>query len=398
MNSSALHDLGKKITTDPYNSLVFQAGRGVVIYLVGGYTRDLLSNRESSDRDYVVAGPMEGLLKEVTRATEGRLIELGGGALYRIVVRNGGTLDFTSLRGEIERDLSRRDFTINSIGWSLGTGWIDPKGGIDDLRRGLLRMIDARNLVSDPLRILRAYRFAGEFALEIEPATRRALRRLSVLISKASSERITSEFFKILNLSNAPRMVELMLEDGLLTCLISSPYKELEREVKVLDKLYLRSSGASLKYKFNAIFSQGLMHRGVLGLEVLLEGLPGHLFALSGKILKRIISLKRAAEIVGLRSLKSLSREALFDLFEIAGEAAPDFLMINNLTAHLTALEEYGRIQKEGLLAAAQVRSAIVTDQGAALGKAIRALKEAEFTGRIATEKEALDFLRRRIY
>ncbi len=398
MNANDLRDLEKKITTDPYNSAVFQAGSSLGIYLVGGYTRDLLSNRRSSDRDYVVAGPMEGLLREVTLATDGRLVELGGGALHRIVVRNGGTLDFTTLRGDIEKDLACRDFTINSIAWSPGKGWIDTKGGIDDLQRGLLRMIDVRNLVGDPLRILRAYRFAGEFSLEIEPATRAALRRFSGLISKASSERITSEFFKILNLTNAPRMLEAMLEGGLLTCLISSSGNDLERQVKVLHKLYLMSFRSSLKYKFKAMFSQGLTYRGLLGLEVLLEGLPAHLFALSDKILKKIMRLKRAGEIVGLWSGKPLGMEALFDVFEIAGDAAPDLLLIHDLTAHQGSLEEYERIQKEGLLTAEQVKSALGIDQGASLGKALRAVKEAEFAGRIATREEALDFLRGPIY
>jgi tRNA nucleotidyltransferase (CCA-adding enzyme) len=393
MNSDALRNLEKNIRTDPYNSAVFQAGSSLDVYLVGGYTRDLISSRGSSDRDYVVAGPMEGLLKEVTRTTDGRLIELGA-ALRRIVVRNGGTLDFTPLRGEIEEDLASRDFTINSIAWSPGKGWMDPTGGIDDLRRGLLRMVACRNLVSDPLRILRAYRFAGEFSLEIEPATRAALRRFAVLISKTSSERITSEFFKILNLTTAPRALEMMLEDGLLTCLISRTYKDLERRVKVLYKLYLKSSGSTLKYKFKGMFSQGLMYRGLLGLEMLLEGLPGHLFALSCKILKRIIRLKGANELVGLSSVRSLSRETLFDLFEIAREAAPDFLLIRDLTAHLDALDVYKRIQKEGLLTAEQVKSAIGINQSAALGKAIRAVKKAEFAGLIASGEEALDFLR----
>jgi tRNA nucleotidyltransferase (CCA-adding enzyme) len=394
MNSNAFQDLEKNIRSDPYNSVVFQAGSSLDIYLVGGYTRDLISGRGSSDRDYVVAGPMEGLLKEVTLATDGRLIELGGGALHRIVVRNGGTLDFTPLRGEIEKDLACRDFTINSIAWSPGKGWIDPTGGIDDLQRGLLRMVDGRNLVRDPLRILRAYRFAGEFSLEIDSATRTALRRFAVLISKTCSERITSEFFKILNLTEAPLTLEMMLGGGLLTSLISGPYRDLERQVKVLDKLYRKSYVSPLKYKFSEMFSQGLMYRGLLGLEMLLEGLPSHLFALSSKILKRIICIKRASEVVGLSGLRSLSREALFDLFEIAREAAPDFLLIRDLTAHLDALDEYRRIQREGLLTAEEVKSAIGIGQGAALGKAIRAVKEAEFAGHISTREAAFDFLR----
>jgi tRNA nucleotidyltransferase/poly(A) polymerase len=397
MTSDVQH-LRRNIMVDPYNSVVFQVGSGLEIYVVGGYLRDLLAGRRSRDRDYVVEGPMEGLVKEVTRATDGTLIELGGKGLCRIVVKNGETLDFTPLRGDIEKDLACRDFTINSIAWSPRTGWIDPKGGIDDLDRGLLRMVDERNLRSDPLRILRAYRFAGEFSFEIEPATRTALRKLSSLISSTASERITSEFFKILNLKSASHTVEMILRDGLLPRMISSPYRDLDRQVKGLHKLNRRSSQASLKYRFEVIFSQGLTYRGLLGLEVLLEGLPVHLFALSGKITRRMIHLKRASEVLEAASLSSSSREVLFEIFEIAGEAAPEFLLIRDLMAYVDALEEYERIQKEGLLTAEEVRSAIGIETGPALGNSIRAVKKAEFTGRISTAEEALDFLRELTY
>jgi len=389
-------DHGRKIIADPYNSIVFGAGGGLEIYIVGGFTRDLLSMRSSSDRDYVVRDSMEGLVAEVVRVTHGRLIELGGEGLRRIVLRDGVTLDFTPIRENIEKDLSSRDFTINAIAWSPRTGWIDPKGGMDDLSRGLVRMVDAGNLTADPLRILRAYRFSTELSFVIEPATRAALRRLPFLLSNASGERITSEFFRILNLNNAPHTIEMMLKDGLLSCMIILPYKDLERKVKALGDLCHRSLESLLKYGINPqeIFSQGLSRSALLSLEILLEGLPEHLFVLSSRIVRRISRLYKAGEYLVGAGPGSLDRQTLFDIFEASGDATPDFLLLRGRPESMDSFEEYLRIKKKGLLSGEEISSVLGVVSGRALGNAIRAVKKAQFVGLISTAEQASDFLK----
>lgn len=376
--------------------MVFRVAGDSDIYLVGGYTRDLLTGRSSPDRDYVVQGPMEGLAREVAGASGGRYVKLGHEGLHRVVLKGGVSLDFTPLRSDIERDLSLRDFTINSIAWSPRKGWIDPQGGKDDLQHGVIRMVSAQNLELDPLRILRAYRMAAELSFDIEPSTLSSLRALSFLVARTKGERITSEFFKILNLNNAPHMVRMMLEDGLLPYLIKMPCGELVRKVNVLDEVYLRCLDTDLKYKirYERVFSQGLRGGGLLGIQVLLENMPDHLLVLSSKIVKRIVRFKKAGELLGPCRPLTLNRETLFDLFEAAGESAPDFLLIRNMTAYWDDLQEYIRIRRKSLLSAADISAALGGVSGPALGKAIRAVKKAEFSGYVGRTADALEFVR----
>lgn len=392
-------DHREKIIGDRYNSIVFGAGDDSQVYVVGGYTRDLLSKRNSLDRDYVVGGSIDHLVGHVLGATGGRLIRLGRQGLQRIVLKKGLTLDFTPLKGDIESDLSSRDFTVNAIAWSPDSGWVDPKGGICDLDRRIIRMITARNLISDPLRILRAYRLAAELDFEIEPETRTALKEESSLIGKVKSERITSEFFKILNQNRAPRAVEMLLHGGLLSCLITSSYEDLERKLEVLDGIYRRSFAPALKYgiSFDKIFSQALRHIGFLGLAVLLEGLPDNLFSLSSRVIKRLSRINRAREILETAGTP-LNREKLFEVFEAGLDAIPDLLFIRDLQAYREEFEEYKRIQRDGLAGRVEVRSVLeAVSSGRALGHALRDLRKAEFIGYVRSAEEAEGFVRRLI-
>lgn len=387
----------RNINTDPYNSLVFGAAGDAEIYLVGGYIRDLLANRESRDRDYAVSGSVRKLAEAVALATDGRLIPLGRAGMHRVVLKDGGTLDFSPLQDSIEKDLSRRDFTINAIAWSPKAGWIDPVKGRDDLGRGLIRMVNSANLELDTLRVLRAYRIAAELSFEIESETRSALRRFSSLIHKSKSERITSEFFKILNLSNASYAVEMALQDGLLPCLINSSYPDLERKVKAMHDLYRRSFESYLNFKIDLreIFSQGLRRIGLMGLEVLLEGLPEHLFVLSMKITRNVIRIGRSGRLLDTHEPLSPAREVLFEIFETAAEASPELLMIRNLPQYAADFEEYRRIEKCTLLSAEQVSYVLGGVSGPAIGDAIRSLRKAEFMGDIKTPEDATAFLRK---
>jgi hypothetical protein len=391
-----IRDLGKKIIGDPYNSIVFGIRSDAQIFVVGGYMRDVLMGQWSLDRDYVVAGPMETLIGEVVRLRGGKMFGLGREGLCRVVLKDGATLDFTPVKENIGKDLSYRDFTINAIAWSPDAGWIDPEGGMEDLKGGLIRMVDAANIISDPLRTLRAYRFAGELSFRIEDATRSALREFSSLIRKTSSERITSEFFKTLNLKNALQIVPMMLEDGLLQCIISSNYKDLERKVNAVGDLFRRSSEALLKYNIRSeeIFAQGLKRLGLLNLEVLLEGCPEHMFVLGRRIIRRLSCFNKGSMMLDRRSdTRAVSRERLFDVFEAAGEASPDLLIIRAMPQYVEDLGEYGRIERKGLLTAEEIRSALGTVDGRTLGKAIREVRKAEFVGQITTAEEALAYL-----
>jgi tRNA nucleotidyltransferase/poly(A) polymerase len=101
--------------------------------------------------------------------------------------------------GSIERDLARRDFTVNAIAVGLvGKTWIDPFGGMDDLAAGRLRAISEENLRDDPLRVLRAARLIATHALVPDAATTRMCARAAPLLPSAAPERIRAELEKLL--------------------------------------------------------------------------------------------------------------------------------------------------------------------------------------------------------
>lgn len=102
---------------------------------------------------------------------------------------------------EIEQDLERRDFTINAIAWRPSTNELrDPTGGVADLTSGLLRAVGTAEdrFREDYLRVLRGFRFAGRFDLEIEPETASAMAEAVAGLGRLSAERIREELMKVL--------------------------------------------------------------------------------------------------------------------------------------------------------------------------------------------------------
>ncbi len=108
--------------------------------------------------------------------------------------------DFVTFVSDIKQDLSRRDFTVNAMAYSPKVGFVDPFGGEDDLKKGILRCVgnpDIR-MREDALRILRAMRFSATYGFKIEPNTSLAINQNSDGLYKIAKERIWLELKKIL--------------------------------------------------------------------------------------------------------------------------------------------------------------------------------------------------------
>ncbi|HKV84098.1 MAG TPA: HD domain-containing protein [Ktedonobacterales bacterium] len=116
----------------------------------------------------------------------------------------------------LEGDLLRRDFTMNAMARDPLTGEImDPYGGRADLESGLIRAVGddpARRFDEDPLRMLRAARFAAQFSFTIEPATAQAMRAQAGTLAKISRERIRDEFTKLLVTPNPILGIRLLVD------------------------------------------------------------------------------------------------------------------------------------------------------------------------------------------
>jgi putative nucleotidyltransferase with HDIG domain len=174
-------------------------------YLVGGAIRDLLRGAQPVDLDIVVAGDAHQVAENLAAALGGHLFALDEArGQFRIVLDEGDVqeIDLSPLAGMIEDDLARRDFTVNAMAAPItpeGTlgEVIDPFGGSNDLTSKLLHAVSEQALVEDPLRLLRAVRFAVELDFEIEPDTAAALKRLAPCIHEAAAERQQAELMRI---------------------------------------------------------------------------------------------------------------------------------------------------------------------------------------------------------
>lgn len=188
-------------------------------YVVGGYVRDQLLGRESKDIDFVCVGSGIDLAHEVARLISPKLkvnfFKNYGTAQF---VWEGWELEFVGARkesyqqdsrnpivedGSLTDDQNRRDFTINALAASVNQAdfgqLIDPFEGLKDLDQGIIRTpLDPDITFSDdPLRMLRAIRFATQLNFHIEEETLKAIKRNAKRIEIISQERITTELNKI---------------------------------------------------------------------------------------------------------------------------------------------------------------------------------------------------------
>lgn len=208
-------------------------------YIVGGYVRDIILERPSKDIDFVCVGSGIKLAKQVAGLIEGQEVYLVvfksfGTAMLRIGDRE---IEFVGARkesyrrdsrkpivedGTLEDDQRRRDFTINAMAISLNQDslgeLIDPFDGVNDMKAKMIRTPLNPDITfsDDPLRMMRAIRFASQLGFDIAPDTFDAIAKNKERIEIVSMERITDEMNKII-LSPTPSYgFKLMFYSGLL--------------------------------------------------------------------------------------------------------------------------------------------------------------------------------------
>lgn len=199
-------------------------------YLVGGTVRDLLTDTEPKDLD-LVSKDAKNRAASIARVKNAALVMMEKKPeepCYRVVDREdpGNFLDLAEMRGEtIGEDLGRRDFTINAMAISLhadGTtgDLLDPFGGSRDIQQKFIRMVSEEAFVSDPLRILRAFRFAAALTFTIEGQTLKAIQANAPLLKQVSVERIMAELQCILLTADSSTWFRQMDEMGLLEIIL----------------------------------------------------------------------------------------------------------------------------------------------------------------------------------
>ncbi len=256
--------------------------QGVEAYVVGGYVRDYYLHRPSTDIDVVVTGSgialAEALGKELHTnvsvfKTFGTAMLRAGGAEVEFVGARKESYSHDSRKpqveaGTLEDDQRRRDFTINAMAWALDEEnfgeLVDPFDGMYDLEECIIRTPCDPDITfsDDPLRMMRAVRFASQLGFTIEEETFEAIRRNATRIKIVSKERIATELNKIV-LSPVPSMgFELLELTGLLELIFPEMHNlrgvekrgahahkdNFEHTLKVLDNVARRSDDLWLRW------------------------------------------------------------------------------------------------------------------------------------------------------
>lgn len=197
------------------------------VYAVGGAVRDELLGRVRAelDLDLVVPTGAVAIARQLANEYRAGFVLLDAERQIARVVFAGMTVDIAQQDGEsIERDLARRDYTLNAIAYDLQTRQtIDPFGGAQDIQHRQIKMISRQNLIDDPLRLLRAYRQGAQLDFEIEASTRQSIQELVPLLTNVAAERVLAELRYLLQTPNNDRWLQLLSIDNLLTGWLQKP-------------------------------------------------------------------------------------------------------------------------------------------------------------------------------
>ncbi len=206
---------------------------GHELYLVGGSVRDALLARHSNDLDFTTDARPEQILALLTGWADA--IWDTGIAFGTVGARKGEHIcEITTFRADsydrvsrnpqvtfgdsIEADLLRRDFTVNAMAVEVATGtFVDPYGGMAALHE---RVLDTpatpqESFADDPLRMLRAARFASQLGFEPTPRVIAAMTDMAEQISRITAERVQAELSKLITGAHPRRGLELLVDTGL---------------------------------------------------------------------------------------------------------------------------------------------------------------------------------------
>ena len=235
-------------------------------FLVGGALRDLVLNcfdqsinqtqnqeqihaSKIKDFDFIVQSNLEPesnyfelFCEKLAQRLQAKLILLNEKhKTYRLLYAQK-QFDFTQLAGSsLQEDLAKRDFSINAFAFEMQTKRLyDPQKGLTDLQKKIIKSIHEENLKVDPLRILRAYRLKAELNFRLEKETHRQLieNQKSIEIQRVSPERISSEFFKILDQKDSFSTLWEMFQDKVLFIIL--PELKAQEQIPPNDFHHLR--------------------------------------------------------------------------------------------------------------------------------------------------------------
>ena len=404
-------NLRNKILSDPINRWVFKHSRSDV-FLVGGYVRDLIIDRKSADRDFVVGGDIDKLSLDLARKFEGKVITISRFNICRVITRKREFIDLTPLGQNIQSNLQKRDFTINSIAWSPENGLIDPHDGMSDISNKEIRITSKKSFSDDPLRCLRVFRFAAELNFNIERSTLAGCEEYAAGLSHIAEERKTDEIIKLLSTSNVAGGLELSLKIKVINEVINPNTLNIKANIEsirkfddFIDKVRLKYPDIYKSLKLIGILqndiSQGMNGHCLIRMSILsyddksdeihIKGLR-----LSNEIVWRIKLIHRA-----LRDLpERITKDRLFYILNAAGKCSKEVALILSATKrdftmkYLKRAQDLIRFINEKKVDGHDIQREMKITKGEHIGHMKELIYRKWFVGELKTRQEIIRFIR----
>ncbi|OIO36119.1 MAG: hypothetical protein AUJ74_03440 [Candidatus Omnitrophica bacterium CG1_02_44_16] len=385
------------------------------IYLVGGFLRDAIIGyqKDPLDIDFTLMRGAIDFGRRLARELRSGFVVLDKEhGCSRVVVKIKGevlTLDFVDFRGkDLEEDLLKRDFTVNTLAWRLPllkNVLLDLYGAQRDIARKVVRVVSDSSFDDDPLRILRAFSVGAIFGLKISPHTLTLIKKKKESLKSVAGERLRDELFKIFNSERAWHHIGLLDKYGVLEVVIpqvavmhnvrQGGYHHLDvwghslETLKKLDELFLSlKDDKALSFYLNEYMSSGRKRIQLIKLAALLHdiGKPEAFEVKAGKTMFH--GHERIGRIISdsvSERLKLSSREKFALDTIIFWHLRPGYLADNDILTK-RAVHRYFRDTKDE---AASVLLLSIADQRATRGPMANA------ASRKKHEKVSFSLLRR---
>lgn len=402
-------------------------------WLVGGCLRDAVMGRPVHDYDFAIEGADEELPRAFAARIGGKFFWLDRERRQSRVVKGKGeesfSWDFAPIRGsDILEDLALRDFTVNSLALPLAAGMpslLDPMGGLSDLESGVIRSCGPGAFDDDPLRLVRAVRFAATLGFGIEPGTRCGMGLKSQLLSRVAGERVRDELFLILSAPGIGASLETLRDADLLPlvlpCAGCSP-EELQDSIKRAARVeetaarlerYFPSHCRCFSDHLDGFVEGGVSVHSLVKLAGFLVG-TGARTRIAEACDRLRLGTRARLELntlcdcaAAFPSFPPQGREgrALYRFFRDRQPAGPELLLLPlserrvnlELAARLVSyyFDGYRSTDSDLLLSGDQVMEILAIPPGPELGRRMERLREAESLGIVATEEDARAFIRK---
>ncbi len=362
-------------------------------WLVGGLLRDMAQELRitPSKRDYdlTTREKPETLARKLKGQLGGTIVILREGEAVRLVTSGGPVFDLALLASPIEDNLAERDYTINALAWCPEHGMLDKMNSLEDITMRKIRVISRDNLISDPLRIIRAYRMMAITGFRITTETRRVLAELSELCIKPANERITFEILKIISSEYHLLALKCAEVDGVLTQISGLSDKQLDWNLKLV-----KAVGGNFAYISNRWLATSAQmdidNASMVRLSALMIGAKDDRLTLSTDAQGRI---GRSSDLfLQAKNISRWNRAAIYDLLDKSRGGGVDLAL---LTGNMFLSEEQGtlnRMRKRPIVSAADLMECGYA-KGPKLGRGLKSIERLKFISPKTNKRDLLKSL-----